>query len=135
MSEDEKRLLVSAKLRDAEEMLQVAAMNHQYEFYNSEVNRLYYACFHAASAALVAIGIEDVRRHEGVRNMFSLHYVKEGRIGMEWSSFYATMFSCRSSADYDNFKYYTKEQMEEMRPMVDEFITTIKTYLKTLGFE
>ena len=134
MTVEERRVIVEAKLRDADEMMKVAAVNHEYEFYNSEVNRLYYACFHAASAALVAIGIEDVRRHEGVRNMFSLHYIKEGRIGLEWSSFYATMFGSRSSADYDNFKNFTKDQAEAMRPMVESFLITIKEYLKTIGY-
>ena len=66
--------------------------------------------------------------------MFSLHYIKEGRISIEWSSFYATMFSCRSSADYDNFKNFTKDQAEAMRPMVEQFLETIKAYLKSIGY-
>ena len=61
----ERKEIIAAKVRDAEGMLRVAEVNFQYEFYNSAVNHLYYACFHIACAALLAIGIEDVRRHEG----------------------------------------------------------------------
>lgn len=128
----ERKEIIAAKVRDAEEMLRVAEVNFQYEFYNSAVNRLYYACFHIACAALLAIGIEDVRRHEGVRNMFSLHFIKEGRIGPEWKSFYATMFSCRSNADYDNFMYYTREQVAEMQPLVAQFVRMLKNYINAL---
>lgn len=134
MTDEERKMIVIAKMRDAEEMLKVADMNIRYEFYNSAVNRLYYACFHAASAALVAIGIEDVRRHEGVRSMFSLHFIKEGRISPQWNSFYGMMFSSRSNADYDNFKFYTKEQVEEMQPLVIKFINELKDYLIRLGY-
>lgn len=130
--QNDRKEIIDAKVRDAEEMLKVAEVNFQYEFYNSAVNRLYYACFHIACAALLAIGIEDVRRHEGVRNMFSLHFIKEGRIGPEWKSFYATMFSSRSNADYDNFMYYTREQVADMQPLVAEFVKTLKDYIAKL---
>lgn len=129
INDGERKAIVIAKIRDAKEMLEVAALNYQYEFYNSAVNRLYYACFHIASAALISINIDDVKRHEGVRNMFSLHFIKEGRISSKWSSFYATMFSSRSNADYDNFKIYTKEQIEEMQPLVEEFVSTLIDYV------
>lgn len=130
INEDDRKAIVLAKIRDAREMLAVAAINYQYEFYNSAVNRLYYACFHIASAALISIHIDDVKRHEGVRSMFSLHFIKGGRISAKWSSFYATMFSSRSNADYDNFKIYTKEQIDEMRPLVEEFVTMLIDYIR-----
>lgn len=66
---EERQQIIAAKTQDAEEMIAVAELNYQHGFYNSAVNRLYYACFHMASAALLAIGIEDIHRHEGVRNM------------------------------------------------------------------
>lgn len=134
MTQEDIQLLIAAKVSDAEEMLKVAEVNYQYEFYNSAVNRLYYACFHIASAALLSIGIEGVHRHEGVRSMFSLHFIKEGRIGIEWKSFYATMVSYRSTADYDCFKHYSKEQVEEMMPLVERFIAELKNYIKQQGF-
>ena len=37
----ERKEIIAAKVRDAEEMLRVAEVNFQYEFYNSAVNRLY----------------------------------------------------------------------------------------------
>lgn len=129
MEEKDRHALILAKIDDAEEMLKVAEMNYQYEFYNSAVNRLYYACFHIASAALLSIGIEGIHRHEGVRSMFSLHFIKEGRIGSEWKSFYATMVSYRSTADYDNLKRYSREQVEELIPLVSRFIAELKNFI------
>lgn len=129
LSKEERTALIKAKVSDAEQMIAVAKINHQFEFYNSAINRLYYACFHVASAALISIGIDEVKRHEGVRNMFSLHFIKTGRISQAWSHFYSYMFSCRSEADYDSFVTYTKEETEELLPQVEEFVNIVKAII------
>lgn len=118
--------IVSAKVKDANEMLAVARVNYDYEFYNSAVNRLYYACFHIASAALVSVGVTNVKSHEGVRNLFSLHFIKSGKMDAEWNHFYPYMFSCRSNADYDNFVEYTKEDVEEMQSQCVRFVGAVE---------
>jgi len=129
LSEEERKQLVQAKVADAFQMIEVAKVNYQYEFYNSAINRLYYACFHIASAALVSVGIDEVKRHEGVRNLFSLHFIKSGKISIEWSHFYSYMFSCRSEADYDNFVNYSKEEIEELLPQVETFVNEVNSLI------
>lgn len=129
LSPKERIALVEAKVADAEQMIAVAKVNCQFQFYNSAINRLYYACFHIASAALVSIGIDEVKRHEGVRNLFSLHFIKSGKIDLAWSHFYSYMFSCRSEADYDNFVKYNKEEVEELLPQVEDFVRIVKSQI------
>ena len=38
-------------------------------------NRLYYACFRAAQAALVSVGVEPPKTHKGTRMLFRKHLV------------------------------------------------------------
>ena len=51
-------------------------------FYNTAVNRMYYACYYAASAILVSQQI-TTKSHAGVKQMFSLHIVKTGKVSAE----------------------------------------------------
>ena len=39
--------------------------------------------------------------------------------------FYAEVMDCRAAADYEEFKIFTKEEAEEMFPMVSDFISMI----------
>lgn len=130
-TKEELAVIVNAKVKNAREMLAVAKLNYDYEFYNSAVNRLYYACFHIASAALVSIGVTKVKSHEGVRNLFSLHFIKTGKMDAEWNHFYPYMFSCRSNADYDNFVEYTKEDVEDMLPQSIRFVDAVEKLIST----
>ncbi|MBR7034543.1 MAG: HEPN domain-containing protein, partial [Bacteroidales bacterium] len=48
---------------------------------------MYYACFYAASALLIANEIQ-VKSHEGVRQQLGLHFVLTGKIPQEQGDFY-----------------------------------------------
>lgn len=117
---------VERKLHTAEEMIRVAEVNAQYEFWNSAVNRLYYACFHAVDALLTSKGFDASKTHAGLRTAFSLHVIKEGIMDKEWSYFYSSMFDSRSDADYDDFVEHDREAVEEMLPKTKEFVSIIK---------
>lgn len=40
----------------------------KYQYFNAAISRMYYACYHAASALLINAGIE-ARTHAGIRQM------------------------------------------------------------------
>jgi uncharacterized protein (UPF0332 family) len=46
-------------------------------YWNTAINRMYYACFYAVSALLTKYDIE-VNSHNGLRQKFGEHYVKTG---------------------------------------------------------
>ena len=43
-------------------------------------NRLYYACFRAAQAGLVSVGVEPPKTHKGTKMLFRRHLVDTGRV-------------------------------------------------------
>lgn len=130
MTQEERQKQIDNKIRVAHEMIDVAKMNIQYEFYNSAVNRLYYACFHIAGAFLLKCGVDSIKSHDGVKTLFSLYAVKTGVVERRWSAFYASIMQYRSEADYDEFKIYTKGEAESLLPLTEEFVSQIDILLK-----
>ncbi len=63
------------------------------------MNRIYYACFYATSAVLLAEGL-SFSRHSGVRSALHRYLVKTGRISVEFGQFYDDMFEDRQEGDY-----------------------------------
>ena len=49
------------------------------KFWNSAINRMYYACFYAVTALLIKHEIHT-SSHSGVRQKFGLHFVQTGKI-------------------------------------------------------
>lgn len=54
----------------------------QQGYYNTAVNRLYYACYYAAVAILIQHGINP-GTHSGVKQMIGMHFVATGRLPKE----------------------------------------------------
>jgi hypothetical protein len=90
------------------------------------MNRMYYACFYAASALLLYAEIDGVKTHEGVRQMFGKHFILTGKVPKEWGRFYTVIYNNRSEADYEDFKNFDLATVEEFYPLVCEFINLIR---------
>ncbi|MBQ0062084.1 MAG: HEPN domain-containing protein [Bacteroidales bacterium] len=113
----------------AEELIEVAKVNMQYGFYNSAVNRLYYACFHAINATLLHLGIQNYKSHDGAKQMFGLHCVKTGLVDKKWGHFFTTMMQFRNDSDYDVYIVYKKEEVEPLLPECIAFIEEMKSII------
>lgn len=85
-------------------------------YYNTAINRMYYACFYAVSALLLHAEIDGVKSHEGVRQMFGKHFIQTGIFPKEWGRFYTIVFNNRSAADYEDFKNYDLPTTQELSP-------------------
>ena len=95
------------------------------KYYNTAANRMYYACYYAASVLLIANGIAT-KSHDGVKQMFGLHFIKRGVLPMHLSSIYSTLFKRRLSGDYDDMFDNTLESVTELYPKAQEFISAVK---------
>ena len=98
------------------------------KYYNTAANRMYYACYYAASALLIANGIAT-KSHDGVKQMFGLHFIKTGVLPMHLSSIYSTLFKRRLSGDYDDMFDNTLESVTELYLKAQEFISAVKDML------
>jgi uncharacterized protein (UPF0332 family) len=68
--------------------------------------------------------------HQGVKQMFSLHFIANGKIDKQYSIFYGRLFNDRLSGDYDDFVQYDVTMLEIIRPQADEFISVIENELR-----
>jgi len=110
-------------LENAHEMLDVASLNLDNDFYSSACNRAYYAIFYATSALLYAKGM-SFGKHSAVLSAFRQYFIKTGEFDVRWSRAYERIMSHRHSSDYDIFSSFDKEQaivdLEDARTFVEE---------------
>lgn len=117
--------IVSYRIENAQKTLGEIENLISLGYYNTAANRLYYACFYAVCALLIANKI-NTKSHDGVKQMFSLHFIKTGIFPMQLSATYSTLFKQRLSGDYDDMFDSTLETVNELYPRAQEFIAAIK---------
>jgi uncharacterized protein (UPF0332 family) len=128
LSQESREALSAYRLQRAKETLLEADALISGEFYNAAVNRLYYACYYAVIALLIKNNI-TAQTHQGVRQMFSLHFIVTGKILQHYSSFYSRLFNDRISGDYDDYVQYDTEMIRIIRPQAETFIRIIEEEL------
>ncbi len=91
---------VDDELDNAEQMLDDATKAHDVGISKGTVvNRLYYACFHAAQAALYARGINP-QSHGAVQTLLGRELIKEGAVEREHGRFLNDIETYRRRVDY-----------------------------------
>ena len=127
---DEKSIqaLVAYRLQHAKDTLNEANSITESGFYNTAVNRLYYACYYATIALLVKHNI-PAHTHAGVKQMLGLHFINTKLLNPEHARFYAQMFNNRISGDYDDFITFDLEMVKELTPQVQLFIVAIENLI------
>jgi uncharacterized protein (UPF0332 family) len=97
-------------------------------FWNTAINRMYYACFYAVGALLVKHGI-DVSSHSGTRQKFGQLFVKTGKVDKELAKHYTDLFEKRHKGDYNDFYDYDEETVVRLYPLSKKFIEKINEVL------
>ena len=129
LTEEQRRDIVRYRMESARKMLEEVESHRQNGFYNTAVNRMYYACYYAATAMLISLGI-NVKSHDGVRLKLGKEIVMEGRLSPELGRFYSRLFSKRSTGDYDDFVNHTLTTVDELLPQAQLFINTLLAQLE-----
>lgn len=86
-------------------------------------NRLYYAAFHAAQAALFERGIEP-RTHGAVRNLFGEHLVLDGDASRVHGRLLTTLADLRQQADYGYEPI--AEDIDQLADRTSEFVRAMQ---------
>jgi len=128
LDEESIHALVAYRLQHAKNTLAEVSSITESGFYNTAVNRLYYACYYATIALLVKHNI-PAHTHAGVKQMLGLHFVNTKLLNPEFARFYAQMFNNRISGDYDDFITFDLEMIEELIPQVQLFIEAIENLI------
>ena len=129
MRNSEKNELVIYRLNRAKETLREINIHIENELWNTAINRLYYACYYAATALLLENDIKATT-HAGVRQMLGLHFVKTGKLSSELGKVFTDLFDKRHASDYDDFISITREDVEDFLPSVQEFVNRAEELLR-----
>jgi hypothetical protein len=110
------RTLVRYRLGRAKEALEEAVLLLESGHTNTFVNRLYYACFYAVSALLLAKGLLAAR-HSGVRVLFHQNIVKPRLLSISQGQIYDKFFDNRQRGDDADLTHF---EVQEVRPWLEE---------------
>ncbi|HCM19722.1 MAG TPA: antitoxin [Porphyromonadaceae bacterium] len=117
--------LSNYRLQRAKETMAEAVDIASSAYYNTAVNRLYYACYYAVNALLIKNNI-TVQTHAGVKQMLGLHFVVTQKLAPHYARFYTQLFNYRIAGDYDDFVSFDKEMLDELIPQAQDFIRAIE---------
>jgi uncharacterized protein (UPF0332 family) len=125
LDENSRQEMVKYRISKAHDALDDASFCADGEKYVLAINRLYYACYYAASALLLKYGYE-CGTHKGVKTMLNLHFVATGKIDREIAKTLSQLYESRQSGDYDDFVYFNNEDYADLKPRAERFIATIE---------
>ena len=129
LDDESVKALVAYRLQHAKDTFAEVGSITESGFYNTAVNRLYYACYYAVIALLVKHNI-PAQTHAGVKQMLGLHFVTTKKLKPEYARFYAQMFNNRISGDYDDFITFDLEMVEELIPQAQLFIEALEKLIE-----
>ena len=130
MNEKEaQKTLVKLWMQKAEESLDSADLELSAGHANFAVNRLYYACFYAATALLLRDG-KQFARHSAVKSEFGRTYIKPGLVDAKWNKFYQKLFDDRQEGDYIPTTKFDVSEVSACVQQAREFIDLIRCLIK-----
>jgi uncharacterized protein (UPF0332 family) len=92
------------------------------------VNRLYYACFHAAQAALYARGLNP-GSHGHVQTLLGRELVRDGVVAREFGRFFNDMETYRRRVDYGSGG--VERETTDLIERTAEFLTTVRQVVES----
>ena len=129
MNEKEaRRTLVKLWLEKADESLASAELELNQGHLSFAVNRIYYACFYAATAVLLQEG-KQFSKHSAVKAEFARVYIKTGRIDARWHKFYQKLFDDRQEGDYIPTAVFDKSDVSARLAQAGEFVKVVRSVI------
>ena len=113
MNSGDKEDLVQYRLSKSRSTLKEVYNLLELTYYNTAINRLYYAAFYAVLALLLKFNI-NAKSHAGVRKMFGLNFISTGKITRSSGKVFTELFDKRQKGDYNDFFDFDKKTVEEL---------------------
>jgi len=123
--EEDRIALVEYRLKKAKETFAEIPILVENKLWRNAANRLYYACFYAASALLIRDG-HQTHSHNGVKNVLSLYYIKENKIDKSLIKLYGQLFNMRQKGDYEDWVIVEEDDIIPFIEPSEKFITEIE---------
>ncbi len=128
LSEEERRIMVELEIERAEKiMLQFPTLVEQ-KYWDTLVNRMYYAVFHAVSALMIHNAIQ-VHTHRGALIAFNKEFVRTGIFSAEEGHLFSKLESMRERGDYNCFIDATEDEVLPLIEPLKALVSKIKEQL------
>jgi len=124
-----KKDLIKYRLSRARETFEAAQILAENDKWNSTINRLYYAAYYAISALLLSKDLSPTT-HNGVKQKFSEHFIKEELIPKEFGKMFSQLFTWRQKGDYDDLFDFDKEKVLPYFDPVERLIELIEEMIE-----
>ena len=121
LREEDRNALVKHRLERAIETMNEVNATMQLQFWRIAANRLYYACYYAASAPLIKHGI-STNSHRGVSNQLGLYFISKGLVSSEHGKLLKHLFELRQTGDYDDWIDIEEENIIHLVEPAQKFI-------------
>lgn len=125
MTNEERNEYVKYRIESAYKTFDAAKVLAENGFWNSAVNRLYYALFYAVNALLILNEIQT-KSHSATKSQFSLLFVKTGKFDKKYGRLLSELFDWRQKGDYENIFDYDNESVKPLFEPVAEMIDLIE---------
>ena len=122
------RDLSKYRMKKAIDDLETSEIMFKNNKFSQSINRSYYAMFHAVRS-LLALRQFDSQKHSAIISYFNQHFIKSGKIEVEYSKMLTTAFKFRSDGDYKDFYIITREDAEIQLENAKKFIKRIQEFL------
>lgn len=126
---EEIRTLVLYRLERAHEALEEANILFERGHANTFVNRLYYACYYAVSALLLAKGLSSAK-HSGIRSLFHQNFIRTGVVKTELGQLYDRLFDNRQKGDYADLIRFDLNAVRAWYDEAQKFVEIIEDLIK-----
>jgi len=123
--------LAEFRIQKAQRCLESASLSLQQHYYDESISSSYYAIFHSARALLA---IENVlaKSHTGVISLFSLHFIKTGKIDKVFSKILSEAFNKRNESDYLDFFLANEKDATEQLKSAELFYQEVVKFIRHL---
>jgi uncharacterized protein (UPF0332 family) len=112
--------------------LQAARALGDLDLWDDAVSRAYYAAFHAATAALYAVGVQS-KSHAGAHDLFFEHYVRSGLLSREVAKDLAALQRFREQADYSTIIRFDAASGAPELERAERFVAAVQAALQRQG--
>ena len=122
LSDEERRIMVELEIERAQKIMQQFPTLQEQKYWDTLVNRMYYAVFHAVCALLIHNSLR-VHTHRGALIVFNKEFVCTGKFTVEEGHLFSQIEGMRERGDYNCFIDATED---EIVPLIEPLIALIE---------
>ena len=128
LSDEERRIIVELEIERSEKILAQFPTLVEQRYWDTLVNRMYYAAFHAVSALLIYNAMR-VHTHKGALIVFNKEFVRTGVFTVEEGHLFSQLEGLRERGDYNCFVDATESEVVPLIEPLNALIQKIKTII------